>query len=145
MTTIKALNLTKEFPRSPHEDSGGYVILPRMIDKCRAVIASTNGEYKYNCPLDRQFFDFTGIDADEFKAQVAAGVSDPELLAFVQQKADPHSESEICCWSFEQRQRGPLLADQKAFFEEMRRKIAPNHPRLSAWFDLLDAEEDRIK
>jgi hypothetical protein len=142
---INALDLTKQFPRSPHDDLGGYVILPRILDKCRALIAGTNGEYKYNCPLDRQFFDFTGIDADEFKAAVSAGQSDAELLAFVQQKAEPHSQSEILCWSFEQRRRGPLLSDQKAFFEELRRKIAPNHPRLDAWFDLLDAEEGRIK
>lgn len=145
MKTPKALDLRKQFPRSPHDDLGGYVLLPRIIDKCRALLADTHGEYKYDCPLDRQFFDFTSLDADEFKAQVAAGRSDEELLAFVQKKGDPHTESEILCWSFEQRQRGPLLADQKSYFEQLRKKYAPKHPWLSAWFNILDAEEGRLK
>jgi hypothetical protein len=144
MKAPKALDLTKQFPRSPHEDLRGYVILPRIIDKCRALLAGTVGEYKFNCPLDRLFFDFTEIDADAFKAEVAAGKSDEDLLEFVRAKGEKHSEPEILCWSFEMRQRGPLLADQKAYFEQLRKKYAPNHPRINTWFDLLDAEEGRI-
>src|SRR2546426_4064654 len=117
MKSSKAPDLRKNFPRSPHDDLGGYVLLPRIIDKCRALLAGTVGEYKYNCPLDEQFFDFSGIDADKLKAEVAKGRSDAELLAWVQKKADKHSESQIACWSFEMRIRGPLLAEQKAYFE----------------------------
>lgn len=145
MKTIKAPDLRKQFPRSPHEDLGGYVLLPRIIDKCRALLSGTIGEYKYNCPLDRQFFDFTSLDAEEFKKQVAAGKSDEDLLAFVKAKGEAHTESEILCWSFEQRQRGPQLADQKAYFEQLRKKCAPKHPWVGAWFDVLDAEEGRLR
>ncbi len=143
MKKIHAPDLTKQFPRSPHEDLGGYVLLPRILDKCRATIAGTNGEYKYNCPLDRQLFDFTGIDAAALKSEVAKGKSDAGLLAWVRKNADKHTESEILCWSFEQRQRGPLLAEQKAYFEKYRKKFAPRSPRVSAWFDMLDAEDGR--
>ena len=145
MKSPKALDLTKLFPRSPHDDLGGYVLLPRIIDKCRAVIAGTNGEYNYNCPLDRQFFDFTSIDADAFKAEAAKGSDDQQLLAWIQSKADPHTESELQCWCFEQRQRGPLTSEQKAYFEGARKRYAPKHPRINIWFDLLDAEEGRLK
>lgn len=145
MKAPKPLDLARQFPRSPQEDLGGYVILPRLIDKCRALLAGTIGEYKYNCPLDRLFFDFTEIDTDEFKAEVASGKGDEELLAFVQRKAEPHSEAEVLCWSFEMRQRGPTMADQKAFFEQLRKKYAPNHPHVATWFALLDAEEGKLK
>ncbi len=145
MNKIKAPDLRKEFPRSPHDDLGGYVLLPRILDKCRALLAGTIGEYKYNCPLDRQWFDFAGVDAEELKAEVAKGKSDDELLEFVKQKADPHTESEIDCWSYEQRTRTPQLAEQKAYFEKYRRKFAPKVPRAYTWFDMLDAEEGRIK
>ncbi len=145
MNSPKALDLRKQYPRSPHEDLGGYVIFPRIIDKCRALLAGTNGEYNYNCPLDRQFFDFTSIDADALKAEAAKGKSDEELLEFVRLESDPHTESEILCWSFEQRQRGPELYEQKVYFEQARKKFAPKHPSLAKWFDLLDAEEGRVR
>lgn len=145
MKKTKAPDLRKHFPRSPHDDLGGYVLLPRILDKCRALLAGTVGEYKYNCPLDEQFFDFAGINADELKAEVAKGRSDAELLSWVQKKADKHSDTELACWCFEMRTRGPLLAEQKAYFETYRRKFAPKNPRVCAWFDMLDAEEGRIK
>ena len=47
-------DLTKQPPRSPRVRLGGYVILPRMLDKGRATIAGKNGEYHYACPLDKQ-------------------------------------------------------------------------------------------
>ena len=56
--TIMSLHtpdLTKQPPRSPRVRLGGYVILPRMLDKGRATIAGKNGEYHYACPLDQQF------------------------------------------------------------------------------------------
>ena len=48
-------DLTKQPPRSPRVRLGGYVILPRMLDKGRATVAGKNGEYHYACPLDRRF------------------------------------------------------------------------------------------
>lgn len=63
---LLAKDLTKEYPRSPRETLAGYVIAARMLDKCRAVVAGTAGEYHFDCPLDNQFLGFTGIAADEF-------------------------------------------------------------------------------
>ena len=51
-------DLTQRPPRSPRTRLGGFAILPRMLDKGRAIIAGTNGEYKYACPLDQRFLDF---------------------------------------------------------------------------------------
>ena len=38
------------FPHSMRYQMNGYVHLARMIDKCRAVLAGTEGEYIYPCP-----------------------------------------------------------------------------------------------
>ena len=59
---ISAPDLTKRPPRSPRIRLGGYVLLPRMLDKGRAEIAGKSGEYHYNCPLDQHFVNFVGID-----------------------------------------------------------------------------------
>jgi len=61
-----ALDLRKDFPRSPRATLAGYVVAGRALDKCRAEIAGTAGEYHFNCPLDELFFGFTGIDAEAF-------------------------------------------------------------------------------
>jgi len=142
-TLPNAPDLRKGFPRSPNESLGHYVLLPRIIDKCRATVAGTAGEYKFNCPLDRQFFDFTGVDADAFKTEVANGKSDQELVAWVEKNAKVKTPEEIRSWSYEQRWRRPG-AEMAHHFEEMRETIAPDNYRIETWFQLLDADEKRF-
>jgi len=55
---ISAPDLTKRPPRSARVRLGGYVILPRMLDKGRATIAGKNGEFHYDCPLDLHFLNW---------------------------------------------------------------------------------------
>ena len=95
---MKAIDLTQRPPRSPRVRLGGYTILPRVLDKARATLASTNGEYRFNNPLDTVLFGFTGVSAEEFLAQVKAGVGDFEMLQWLNAKARkaPH---EIAAWS----------------------------------------------
>ena len=53
-------DLRKEPPRSPREVLGGYVILARCLDKCRAFLLGMNGEYNYwYCSLCDQLEQFT--------------------------------------------------------------------------------------
>ena len=55
------MNLRKSFPRSMRWKMEGYVHLARMIDKCRAVLAGTEEEYIYPCPMDFRLMEFAGI------------------------------------------------------------------------------------
>ena len=92
-------DLTKEPPRSPNEILGGFKILPRMIDKCRAVINNVQGEYKFNCPLDKRFFEFKKIDAEKFKNFVAENHTDEEILEWVNTHGENKTEEEIKEWA----------------------------------------------
>src|SRR5437879_3806180 len=56
MTSNQAKDLTQEPPRSPRERLGGFVIFARTVDKCRADLAGTIGEYHFDCPLDNMLF-----------------------------------------------------------------------------------------
>ena len=110
------MNLTQRPPRSPRVRLGGYAILPRIIDKCRADIAGTLGEYAYNCSLDRHFFNFTGIDANAFKAEVASGKGDGALLQWVTaQVGSKLSPWAIIQWSSYHDSRGPSGAETLEF------------------------------
>lgn len=92
-------DLTKEAPRSPYTKINGFAVLARAIDKCRATIDNTNGEYHFNCPVDRMLFDWKGIDADKFKDFVQTGASDDEIGQWVFDNGNQKTEDEISHWS----------------------------------------------
>jgi hypothetical protein len=66
----------KEYPRSPREMLGGYVLAARAVDKCRALLLRQEGEYHSNCPLDQRWLKFAKIDYDAFKIFIATVVID---------------------------------------------------------------------
>ena len=140
MVKINTKDLTKEAPRSPHERLGGFVILPRSIDKCRATLAGKNGEYHYNCALDKTFMTFKGIDAEELKKFIATGASDEAILAWVKEHGIPRTEPEIKAWSDKSDAENYVSKpDSKKWLEgENKRLGLPNDGTL---FDYLDADD----
>src|SRR6058998_578788 len=92
-------DLTKEAPRSPRIRVGGYAILGRTIDKCRALVAGDIGEYHFDCPLDNMLFGFKGVKGDDFKAQIEGGAGDQEIMEWLNQTGEKKTPSEIKRWS----------------------------------------------
>jgi hypothetical protein len=133
-------DLTKFPPRSPRIRLGGYVQLPRLIDKARAVVAGKAGDFHYNCPIDQRFFTFTGINPDAFLAEIKAGKSDSEILAYVQANTSLHP-SAIAAWSQWFEQLTPTPPDTRAFFNDIHRKNAPQREDIATWFDWLDLDD----
>jgi hypothetical protein len=80
-----APDLRWEEPRSADEELGGEVYAARTLDKCRATLAGTNGEYQFGCPMDQHFFEETGIAMQEFEDFVATGASDAEVGQWIQE------------------------------------------------------------
>ena len=56
------MDLTTNYPASVREQMHGIVQLKRTIEKGKAFAAGTNGEYDYDCPMDKHLFEFLGID-----------------------------------------------------------------------------------
>src|SRR5204862_6154645 len=92
-------DLTKEPPRSPRIRVGGYAILGRTIDKCRALVAGNIGEYHFDCPLDNMLFGFKGVKGEDFKAQIEQGASDQEIVEWLNQTGEEKTPAEISRWS----------------------------------------------
>jgi len=135
-------DLTRQPPRSPRVRLGGYVLLPRMLDKGRATIAGKHGEYHYNCPLDQRFLEFAGIDAEALKKQLAAGKTDGEILDWVQKHAkNQRTDPEIAAWSEFAERRVPGDAESRSYFNELHQKAAPKREDITTWFDLLDVDD----
>ena len=139
---IKTPDLTKQPPRSPRVRLGGYVVLPRILDKGRATLAGRNGDYNYACPLDQRWLEFTGIDAKALKKQLAAGKGDGEILKWINAHTKPkRTAPEIAAWSAWQEQRSPDNPDSRAFFNELHQNVAPKRTDIVTWFDLLDVDD----
>ena len=139
---VNTPDLTKRPPRSPRVRLGGYVILPRMLDKGRATVAGKNGEYHFACPLDQRFLEFAGIDPKRLKKQLAAGKGDGEILKWVQARAKhKRTDAEIAAWSGHQEQRAPSDVESREFFHNLHKKNAPKRDDIVTWFDLLDLDD----
>jgi hypothetical protein len=139
---LGAPNLSLHPPRSPRSRLGGFAHLPRLIDKARAAVSGTLGDYHYNCPIDQRFFAFSGIDADAFLAEVKAGKGDGQLLAYVTAHLNPaRADSQIASWSHWFEQLVPSDPDTRAFFNDVHRKNAPHRTDIATWFDWLELDD----
>ena len=140
---ISAPDLTKRPPRSPHCRLGGYVILPRLLDKGRAVIAGTNGEFNYDAPLDQHIKDFLGLDFAALKEELASGKGDGEILEWVNANAKhPRAAWEIDAWSTFVARRGPSGdVETLQYFAEYVGKFSQDREDVKTWFDLVDLDD----
>ena len=143
---LLAKDLTKEFPRSPREMLAGCVIAARAVDKCRAVLAGTAGEYHSGCPVDAIFLDFAGIPYEKFKEFVATGATDAEIAAWIQKTMKPKSRIEIIRWNNDLRgKRMSELPDNiQEYMEDYIPKFVPRNRPVYVFFDVYDLEEQRI-
>jgi hypothetical protein len=143
-----ALDLTQDYPRSPRALFAGYIIVGRVLDKCRAMLNGTLGEYEYNYGIDRVFFEFAGINSEEFKNFVATGATDEEVAEWIRKKAKLHSPAEIAAWNFTLKGRriSELPPERQAWVQEyLLANVRPEvQEKVILNFDLLDAEEGRL-
>ena len=140
---ISAPDLTKRPPRSPRARLGGYLLLPRMLDKGRADIAGKIGEYKYACPLDQRFIDFVGIDPVALRGELATGKGDGEILEWINGTANyKRTPWEIEQWSDHMQRRGPDSdAETLQHFAEMAGALSKTREDIKTWADLLDLDD----
>lgn len=136
--------MNKEAPRSPKTKVGGYAILGRTIDKCRALLWGNIGEYHFDCPLDNMLFGFKEIKGDDFKAQVETGASDAEIARWVDQHGTPKTEEEKATWDAEVMQQNPYENPEKR--EWYVDAIAPTglDPKTTPLFDWLEADDKLV-
>jgi len=136
----QALDLTREFPRSPFDAIAGYFWLPRLIDKTRAHFAGTRGEYApYPCPSDQRFLSFYGLDTDQMGEVIKSGASDSEIAAWVNQHATKRTPEEVAEF-YKGFAAAPADPNVAAYLAEQAKAIAPGQD-IKSWAQLICAEE----
>jgi len=137
------MDLRVHYPRSVREKLAGYVHLARMIDKCRAVLAGTQGEYIYPCPMDRRLLEFAGLEADQFTQTVQARSSDQAVADWFAENAAQRPQAEIEAWNEMMLTRGPDTEEKWQYFKSILEAVDSSRTDIISWTDLLDLEEKR--
>jgi hypothetical protein len=142
-----APDLTKDYPRSPHAMIGGYVLAGRALDKCRAELAGTLGDYHFDCPLDNMFLGFAGIKGSDLRDFVATGADDAAVGKWVEEHAKKRERVEIVKWNNELRYKriSELPDPLQEFMEDYIPANIPHHliRHVRYFFDIYDVEEGR--
>jgi len=138
------MDLRKNVPRSMRVQLAGYAHLARMIDKCRAVLAGTEGEYIYPCPMDDRLLEFAGITSEQFTAAVKANQTDEGVVSWFEKQVKPRQPAELDEWNQKLLARGPSSAESAARFKKYLAAIDPSRTDITAWSDLQDLEERRV-
>ncbi len=134
-------DLTNEAPRSPKTRLGGYVILGRTLDKCRALLWGNIGEYHFDCPLDNMLFGWKGVKGDDFKAEVEKGASDEEMAKWMDAHGEKKSVEEVTAWSEQMITTNPHENPEKR--EWFAEQVKPHglDPAKTTLFDWLDVDD----
>jgi hypothetical protein len=142
MTSYLTPDLSQHPPRSPRVRLGGYVVLPRIIDKARAHLAGKTGLYHYDNPLDQRLFGFLGITGAQFLDAVRTRESDTEILAWVNANAQPTRQPwEVAAWSHWLETLPPGDATRHATFAKEITANCPNREDIRTLFDRLDMDD----
>lgn len=132
------LDLTKGPPRSPRDMLAGLVMLPRTIDKMRALLpGGAIGNYKLE-GFSIRLLEAIGIKPDELQAIVASAASDEEVGAWVHAHSDRSTYDEIN-QRLAQRSLKHVTPENMAHIESM----YPDHKKTPSglFFDIMDADD----
>lgn len=124
-----ALDLSKDYPRSPFTELGGFPWLARLVDKVRAKHAGTLGPYTpYPCGGDRRFLATVGVNADALEAEITRGATDEEVAAWVQAHQAPDAPEKL--QQYRQHMLAPLSGEMVEYLKGAIAEVAKERPDL---------------
>ncbi len=134
-------------PRSPYDKLGGYVHLPRLIDKARLHRRGLLDGYNYKTVgFDKHLLAFLRIDGDDFEEAANRLESDEAVLRWVEERAARHSPEEIDEWNRAMVSRTPDTAAKRARFLHFLKEAGGSERKdIRTYFDLIEFDEGRLK
>src|SRR5437660_9955046 len=91
--------MRKKVPRSPCDRLGGYVHLPRLIDKAKLHRKGLLNGYNYKTVgFDKHLLAFLKLNGDEFEEAANRLEDEAAILDWVQKNGATHSPEDIDEW-----------------------------------------------
>jgi hypothetical protein len=133
-------------PRSPYEKLGGYVHLPRLIDKARLHRRGLLNGYNYKTVgFDKHLLEFLKLDGDALEEIANQLDDDAAILEWVQENGAKHSSAAIEQWNQALISRHPDTAAKKArFLHFLKEAGGEGRKDIRTYFDLIEFDEGRL-
>ena len=127
-------------PRSQREQLGGLHILPRGIDKMRAHITGTLGEYT----LSHLGIEPFGVTREQFEHAVRENDTDEGVLEWLYRHGRRPTDAEVEAFNHEQAAAGLNNPKQRESFLRERERLGFGHwTDITTFFDLNDLDDGR--
>ena len=139
--------MRKLFPRSPYDRLGGYVHLPRLIDKARLHRKGLLDGYNYKTVgFDKHLLAFLKLNGDAFEEAANRLDDDAAILDWVAKNGAAHTPDEIEHWNQAMISRRPDTAVKKArFLHFLKEAGGEDRSDVRTYFDLIEFDEGRLK
>ena len=139
--------MRRRHPRSPYEKLGGYVHLPRLIDKAKLHRQGLLNGYNYKTVgFDKHLLAFLKLDGDAFEETVNRLDDDKTILEWVEENGAKHPPEAIEEWNEAMVLRHPDTAAKKARFAHFLKEAGGSGRKdIKTYFDLIEFDEGRLK
>jgi len=139
--------MQKVHPRSPYAKLGGYVHLPRLIDKAKLHRQGLLNGYNYKTiGFDKHLLAFLKLNGDTFEEAANRLGEDAAILNWVQENSAKYSPEAIEQWNEAMISRYPDTAAKKArFLHFLKQSGGEDRKDIRTYFDLIEFDEGRLK
>ncbi|MGI9087283.1 MAG: DUF5069 domain-containing protein [Chthoniobacterales bacterium] len=137
----------KLLPRSPYDRLGGYVHLPRLIDKAKLHRQGLLNGYNYKTVgFDKHLLAFLKLNPDAFEEAANRLENDRAILEWIEENGAQHSPEAIDGWNQAMISRHPDSAVKKArFLHFLKEAGGEGRQDIGTYFDLIEFDEGRKK
>ena len=134
-------------PRSPYDRLGGYVHLPRLIDKAKLHRKGLLDGYNYKTVgFDKHLLAFLRVNSDAFEEAAHRLEDDAAILEWVRANGAKQSPETIEHWNEMMIARHPDTAAKKArFLHFLKEAGGDGRKDIRTYFDLIEFDEGRLK
>ena len=135
----------KLLPRSPYDRLGGYVHLPRLIDKAKLHRKGLLNGYNYKTVgFDKHLLAFLKLNPDAFEEAANRLDDDAAILEWIEEHGAKHSSDEIEEWNTAMISRHPDSAVKKVrFLHFLKEAGGDGRKDIRTYFDLIEFDEGR--
>ena len=132
-------------PRSPYERLGGYVHLPRLIDKAKLHREGALSGYNYkSVGFDKHLLAFLQLDPEAFEEAANQLDTDDAILDWIEANGARHSAEAIEEWNEALIARHPDTPEKKArFLHFLNEAGGAGRDDIRTYFDLIEFDEGR--
>jgi Domain of unknown function (DUF5069) len=139
---MEPLDLSVRPPRSCYEELDGLMLLPRTIDKMRALLPGGNpGVYLINAHIpgvSGYLLGRLGVTEDEFRDAVIAAEDDDGVAAWLRSRTDVSHYPAI---NETLKRLRPHHAMDQEFFRDLYADALAADPQLEYIFDIIEADD----